>query len=139
MSSTRSGLTLMVGWLCLLFAIMLIVFGVFMFLLQTPPATAIAFGCLSLFPGLIAVACLIPSKRTVALRMIGGIVFLASFGTLIATFVKLGDGNIPYSRRGLLLVVALAGGTMAIKGRWPGSEEQPSPTKAPDSSHEATD
>jgi hypothetical protein len=58
-----------------------------MLFLQTPPLLCIVIGSTSLFPAMIAVACLLPSKRTIALRLIGAVVCIACVGTLIMSFV----------------------------------------------------
>jgi peptidoglycan/LPS O-acetylase OafA/YrhL len=122
MNTSRSILPMIAGWLCLVVAVILLAFSVFMFLVQTPPQICIAIGCTSLFPALVAVACLLPKMRTMALRCIGAVVCLGCLGAFVVSFVsppRDGEGR---PRRGILLVVAIAGGAMAIKGKWPGRD-----------------
>lgn len=137
LSTSRSVLPFLVGWLCLIFAVVLFVFSALMLLLQTPPLTCLVIGSTALFPALIAVACLLPSKRTIALRVIGGIVFAACVGTFITTFVNPVNDGQGRSRRGLLVVAAIAGGAMAIKGKWPGSNGRVEPVKEPSNAQDA--
>lgn len=122
MNQSRSILPLLAGWMCLGLAAIMLAFSILMFFLETSLQTCIAFGCISLFPALIAVACLMPRWRTIALRMIGAVVCLACVGTLIMSFVNPSDTGQPRPRRGMIVVIALATGAMALKGRWPGSE-----------------
>jgi hypothetical protein len=122
LNTSRSILPLIAGWLCLVFAVVLLAFSALMLFLQTPPLTCIVIGSTSLFPAMMAVACLLPSKRTIALRLIGAVVCFACVGTLIMSFVTPPGNGQGRPRREILVVIAIAGGAMAIKGKWPGSE-----------------
>ncbi len=88
MSKPRSVLTIVAGWLCVVFAIIMILFCVLMFLLEVPMGICLGIGATSLFPILIAVACLVPSKRTMALSVIGGVLCAGCVGGLIMSFVN---------------------------------------------------
>lgn len=124
LNTSRSVLPLIAGWLCLIFAVVLLAFSAFMILLQTPPLTCLVIGGTSMFPAIVAVACLLPSKRTIALRFIGAVVCVACIGTFIMSVVNPTGNEQGRSRRGLLLVAAIAGGAMAIKGKWPGGDSK---------------
>ena len=124
LNTSRSTLPLIAGWLCLVFAVVLFAFSALMLFLQTPPLLCIVIGSTSLFPAMIAVACLLPSKRTIALRLIGAVVCIACVGTLIMSFVTPPGNEQGRPRRGMLVVIAIAGGAMAIKGKWPGGDSK---------------
>ena len=55
--------------------------------------------------------------------MIGAIVCVACTGTFIMTFINPPNDQPGRPRRSILVVIAIAGGAMAIKGKWPGSED----------------
>ncbi len=139
LNTSRSILPLIAGWLCLVFAVVLFAFSALMLLLQTPPLTCIVIGSTSLFPAMIAIACLLPSKRTIALRLIGAVVCVACVGTLIMSFVTPPGNGQGRPRRGILVVMAIAGGAMAIKGKWPGSESKDEIGREQRHAHEALD
>jgi hypothetical protein len=124
LNTPRSILPLVVGWLCLVLAVVLFAFSALLLFLQTPPRTCIVTGSTALFPAMIAVACLLPSKRTIALRLIGAVVFIACVGTLTMSFVTPPGNEQGRSRRGVLVAIAIAGGAMAIQGKWPGSDDR---------------
>lgn len=96
-----------------------------MYLIEMPVANCLLFGSFAFFPILIAVACFVPSKRSIALRIIGGIVSLGAAAGLIMSFVVTPPNNNGSRGRGKLAVVAIAGAAMAIKGKWPGADEAP--------------
>ena len=68
-----------------------------------------------------------PRQRSLAIRVIGSVVCVACLATLTMSLVAPEDmpGR---PRRGMLLVVAIAGGAMAWKGKWPGNESREQPT-----------
>lgn len=116
-------MTKLAGWLAAVFAVILLCFAVFLLAVQAPMRDCIILGGTAIFPAIVAVACLIPSKRTLALRVIGGVVCIACLATLIMTFAAPGKNDPEWSRRGLFLTAALAGAAMAVKGKWPGADE----------------
>ncbi len=124
LNTSRRVLPLIAGWLCLVFAVVLLAFSAFMLLLQTPPLTCLVIGSTSMFPAMVAVACLLPSKRTIALRFIGAVVCIACIGTFIMSIVAPSKNEPRRTQRGMLIVAAIAGGAMAIKGKWPGGESK---------------
>lgn len=139
LNTSRSILPLIAGWLCLVFAAVLLAFSVLMLLLQTPPLTCIVIGSTSLFPAMVAVACLLPSKRTIALRLIGAVVCIACVSTLVMSFVTPPGNGQGRPRRGMLAVIAIAGGAMAVKGKWPGSDGKDETVREQRHAHEALD
>lgn len=122
MSTSPSILPRIIGWLSFFTASILLAFSGFMFLLEAPPLTWVLAATASVFPALIAIACLMPSRRSFALRIIGGVVSLACIGTLIMSFVAPARENQGRPPHGMLVVIVIAGGAMAVKGKWPGRE-----------------
>lgn len=121
LSLSRRRLTSIAGWICVLVAVFLVSFAGVMLTIGTRPIDCLKTASTSLFPALVAVACLWPSKRTIALRLIGGVICLACIGTFVFLFVNPPNDDVPI-RRGTLLLIAVAGGAMAIKGKWPGAD-----------------
>jgi hypothetical protein len=81
-----------------------------------------------------------PSKRTIALRFIGAILCVGCIGVLIMSFVApREDEKGGRSRLGILLTVAIAGGAMAYKGKWPGSEDSTELTAKTDNATQPID
>ena len=123
LSNSRSMMTKLAGWLAAVFAVILLAFAVFLLVVQAPLRDCIILGGTAIFPAIVAVACLMPSQRTLALRVIGGVVCIACLATLITTFVAPGKDDPEWGRRGRFLAAAIAGAAMAIKGKWPGANE----------------
>ena len=115
-------MTKLAGWLAAVFAVILLAFAGFLLVVQAPMRDVIILGGTAIFPAIIAVACLVPSKRTLALRVIGGVVCIACLATLIMTFLAPGKDGPEWGRRGLFVTAAMAGAAMAIKGKWPGAD-----------------
>jgi hypothetical protein len=129
MNSSRKFLLIFAGVLSLACAAIMIGFSALMYALETPLGLCLGIGSTSLFPLLIAVACLMPRRRTLAIRCIGAVVCVTFVGILIASFVAPNQGPSQRApRRGALLTIALAAGAMALKGKWPGSENTDAPT-----------
>lgn len=117
----RQRLTLFAGIVCAVFvsllwalALFLVVFG--------DMGGAILCTVISLFPLLIAIACLNAKRRTLALRLVGGITALMMAAILISSYVN-PNNNIDW--RGRLVYSAMLSGALgvAIKGRWPSSSD----------------
>ncbi len=115
----------LVGVLCLFTAIVLLGFSGLMYALETPLNICVAIGATSLFPFVLAVACLSPRYRSMAIRCVGGVICLVGVGAFIASLVDTSDEfNPTFRRRGLMLVVSIAGAIMAVRGKWPGDHAQ---------------
>ena len=129
MGSSRSFFQLFIGVLSILFALLFVVFGGLMLVLETPPLICLATAGCSVFPALIAVACLMPSQRSWALRIIGAIVCVGCIAAFIANFVAPPEQGRPVRKPFMLLLIAGAGGVIAVKGKWPGVQESDSPAQ----------
>ncbi len=121
MSTSRQRLANFAGWICVILAVFLVAFAAFMLVDGSRPLDCLKTASTSLIPATIAVACLLPSKRTIALRVLGGVVCAACIGTLVFFLVSPPAEDVRV-RFGTLIVIAIAGGVMAVKGKWPGSD-----------------
>jgi len=88
-------------------------------------ATTIGMAILGSFCAVGALACLLPASRPIALRLIGGTVFLAFFGYLVEMAVSgpvLGNSRGDTSLVNAIIAFALFGlpaGYVAVTGRYP--------------------
>lgn len=105
------------GILCAVFASLLLILAVFL-LSVGDGRSALVFSVISIFPLLIAIACLSPTRRTPALRIVGAITALVMAGLLINSFVN-PNKEIDWSSRRLYTIMLTGALAIAIKGRWP--------------------
>lgn len=109
---------MLAGIVAAIIAGLLLTLAVFLVFAGTRMNEPITMALISIFPLLIAVACLSPKRRTTALRLVGGITALATGGLLIASFVS-PDVELDRKGRGICVVTMLAAAAIAVKGRWP--------------------
>lgn len=115
---TRRKLTLFAGGICAVFASVLMLLAIFLAITGSDTRQPAVFAVISVFPLLIAIACLSPNHRTTALRCVGGITAIAMIGIIINSFV---NPDVEIGRRGRAIYFAMLAGSVAIavKGRWP--------------------
>ncbi len=124
MKSSRNTMRILGGISAVVIAVIMLAMAGLMAALEQG-RQGLLFAVISVFPILVAIACLSPSARNFALRLVGAITCVSVTGTLIMTFVAPPE-DVTFGRRGLLVALAVASGAMAIKGRWPGpTAEQP--------------
>jgi len=118
--TTRSNLTLVAGVLSAIIAGSLLLLAAFLAMIGADARQPIMFAAISIFPLLIAVACLSAKHRTTALRVVGGITAVAIAGILINSFI---NPDLETSRRGrgMYLATCVGAAAIAVKGRWPSS------------------
>lgn len=121
MNKFRGNLAFFIGWLFVIYTVLMLGFSVLLYFLGAPPFTCIFLACSCSFPALLATACLKPSTRTGALRIIGVLVCIISILVLIVSFVEEPDGPV---KRGIFIMMAIAGAVMAIRGKWPDTSTQ---------------
>ncbi len=124
---TRRKLTLFAGVISAVFAALLLALAVFLALTTGDARQSTVFAIISVFPLLIAIACLSRRHRTIALRLVGGVTAIAMTGIIINSFVK---PDIEIGRRGRAIYFAILAGAVAIaaKGRWPSNDaDAPNP------------
>ena len=120
----REWWTLIGGWAAAAFAGLFCILAVVnLFVSGFDPLQFLAILSLSAFPGLLAVACLVPKYRHITIRIVGGIM------CVVCTIGFFGALNDPEAsehvrRKGILIVMAIAMAGVAIKGRWPFGDEK---------------
>lgn len=116
----RSNLTLVAGVLSAIIAAALLLLAAFLAIIGADARQPVVFAVISVFPLLIAIACLSPKRRTSALRIVGCITAVATGGILIYSFVN-PDIEIGRRGRGLYVATCIGAAMIAVKGRWPSS------------------
>lgn len=116
--TTRNKLALLAGLLSATFAAVLLLLGAFIAISGGDARQSLLGPVVSIFPLLIAIACLSPRHRTPALRAVGGITAVAMAGILIASYVR---ADVEQTRRGraIYFMTFLGAAGIAVKGRWP--------------------
>ncbi|QDT04367.1 hypothetical protein K227x_27580 [Rubripirellula lacrimiformis] len=116
--TTRQTLTLLSGIVSAVFATLLLSLALFLALTGSSARQPIIFAVISVFPLLIAIACLSSKHRTPAIRLVGGITALALAGVLLNSFV---NPQPEIGRLGPTTYLAMCAGGVAIaaNGRWP--------------------
>jgi hypothetical protein len=128
-------MVMLIGWIAVVFTLLTLLFSGLMLALEVPPLTCLLMALSSALPGIIAVACLIPSKRFIAVRIIGIAMFLAGIVAFVQPFIVPAEGNGPFHRLGIKLLLVGLGASMAITGKW--SDAKDESDKAPDDSPDA--
>ncbi|TWU05715.1 hypothetical protein [Stieleria varia] len=123
---SRSSLAIAAGIISALFAGVLLSLSAFLALTESTAGSPLSFALMSVFPMLVALACLGQKWRTVALRMVGGVTALVVGWILIQSYI---NPEIKVGRTGRGLYVAMCVGAISIaaKGRWPSSNPQADP------------
>lgn len=116
--NARRNLTLFAGIVCAIFAGLLLLLAAFLAVTGASVRDPIVFAVISVFPMLIAIACLSAKHRTPALRLVGGITAFAIAGILIDSFVN-PKVEVPWKGRTIYFVMMAGAATIAAKGRWP--------------------
>lgn len=120
-STARRALALIAGIASALFAALLLALAAFLAIMGADIREPVVFALVSIFPALIAIACLRPGLRTPALRLIGGITCLAMAGMLIGSYIYPNE-HVGRRGRGIYFAMCAAAGALAVKGRWPSRE-----------------
>ena len=124
MSQPSKFITYFAGGTSLIAGILFLALAPLMFALQVPLKLCLMSAACSIFPLTIAAAFLWPSKRTIAIRAFGGMLFLAGLAMItsqLMTRFGIGVAGDPkFSSRGIgfAILITSAGFWMAIKGRW---------------------
>jgi len=100
---------------------MLLILAAFLALSGEPLRQSLALAATAVYPALVGAACLDPALRTVALRLLGALTFIAVAWVLIASFVAPID-DIGFRERFYYVAMCIASACIAIKGRWPHPE-----------------
>ena len=116
--TARKTLTLFAGVVSATLVVLLLALAAFLAVSGAGMREPTLFVVISVFPLLIAVACLCPSRRTVALRLVGGITSLVIAGILIAAFVS-PEIELNRRQRAIYVAVIVGAAAIAVKGRWP--------------------
>jgi hypothetical protein len=116
----RSNLTLVAGVLAALISGALLLLAAFLAMIGADARQPVLFAVISVFPLLIAIACLSAKHRTAALRLVGCITAIVMAGVLINSFVN-PDVEIGRRGRGLYFAMCIGAAMLAFKGRWPSS------------------
>jgi cell division protein FtsW (lipid II flippase) len=116
----RRKLTLLAGIICGFIALLLLLLAVFLAFSTGDIGQSAVFAVISVFPLLIAIACLRPAYRTIALRLVGGITAAAIGGILLTSYI---NPDVEIGRRGRACYFATLAGSVviAVKGSWPSS------------------
>jgi hypothetical protein len=135
MSEPRGWIKILAGGSCVFFAICFLLIGPLLYALEMPLTTSLTASAFAILPAILAVALLWPSKRNIAIRAMGVIVFLPVCGACIYQLLEMvgvleaSSGTRPRLRTvGILAAIGVAAFWMAWKGRWPdegGAESVP--------------
>jgi hypothetical protein len=121
MSSTRNRLTTVAGWVTAALAVALISLGLVLLVLGAGLRQTAGLSVVAIFPALISVACLVPNHRTLALRIVGGVMCVGTLALLVGQLIA-PDVEIGRTGRGVLVAICAASGLMTFRGRWPSAE-----------------
>lgn len=121
MHQTRRNLIIVAGWCTAAVAAALISLALVLLFLGGGLRQTTMLAVIAVFPTLVSVACLIPNRRTLALRVIGGVTCLVTLAILVTQLVA-PDAEIGSKGRGVLVAICAASGLMATSGRWPSAE-----------------
>lgn len=115
---TRRKLTLAAGGICGVFASLLLLLAAFLAVIGADARQPIVFAVISVFPLLIAIACLSKPHRTPALRLVGGITAFAMVGIILNSFL---NPDVEIGRLGRSMYFGILTGSIALAatGRWP--------------------
>lgn len=117
-------MTYFAGGTSLIAGVLFLALAPVMFAMQVPLKLCLMSAVCSVFPLTIAAAFLWPSKRTIAIRALGGMLFLAGLvmilSQLMSRFGIGAEGDPKFSSRGIGFAVLMtsAGFWMAVKGQW---------------------
>ncbi|QDV25937.1 hypothetical protein Q31a_43060 [Aureliella helgolandensis] len=114
----RRSLALIAGVVSECFATMLLILATYLAYSGGPLRQWLVLAATAVYPALVGVACLDPPLRTVAIRLLGVLTFIAMTWVLIATYVNPND-NIGNKARCYYVAMCIASAYIAVKGRWP--------------------
>lgn len=124
MAQLRKPFVIAIGVFSLLSVIIMILMAGIMYALETPLTTCMLIASLSAVPLLVAVACFMPKRRTIALRILGFLICLSfCFNLFLTLFGEVEENRPRGGRIGMQITIIIGSGIMALKGRWPEKEE----------------
>jgi hypothetical protein len=110
-------------------AIALISLALVLLVLGAGLRQSVGLSVIAIFPAIISVACLVPQHRTLALRIVGGVMCFGTLALFVGQMMALDvDVEIGRRGRGALVAICAASGLMTFRGRWPSAESTGSRT-----------
>lgn len=136
MSEPSRMMKLLLGWFSIFLAFCFLALAPLMVAMEMPWYMGAIAALFSIFPATIAAAMLWPSKRTIAIRALGVMVFVPLFGSIVAqVLARFGVLEMKAGTLRQLIVMVLIAAValwMAIKGEWPeGSQQESSKPNEP--------